>query len=263
LREGCVTLHTSASEIEKKELMKSENSYIKNFYDTFSKHLNIAGYNLRHYQIAKWIDKLCELDSSSNAMEIGCGPGHSTINLTSRIKEGQIVAVDISVENIEIAKKLHQKVENIDFVVSDMSDFKSDLKFDLILLPDVLEHIPIDQHNNLFNTLRRYLKDSGKVVIHIPDPEYLEFKHKTAKETLQVIDQPIHTDIISKNLRDTGLRMTFLQSYNLSSMDYDYQVIKLEPNDLELKDKPKHWDRSLKSRVRRRIDSLLGRKSFE
>ncbi|MFZ6050945.1 class I SAM-dependent methyltransferase [Halocola ammonii] len=243
--------------------MKQENKHIKTFYDTFSNHLNVSGYNFRHYQIAKWLDKLGNLNSSSNVLEIGCGPGHSTLNFVNRIKEGKIVAVDISEENIEFAKKLHSNVNNIEFHVTDMSDFSHDLKFDLVLLPDVLEHIPIDQHNDLFKTIRRHLKDLGVVLIHIPDPEYLEFKIETSKETLQVIDQPIHTDIIAKNLRDSGLRITFLQSYNLSSMDYDYQVIRLEPNDLELRDNPKPWDRSIKSRVRRRINSLLGKRSFE
>ena len=243
--------------------MKKDNNYIKSFYNKYSSSLNSAGYNFRHYHISKWLDKLVKIDDTHNALEIGCGPGHSILNLTNRIKKGKILGVDISEENISIAKEFHKDCPNLDFLVSDMSDFKSQIKFDLVLLPDVLEHIPINQHHQLFLTIRKYLKDTGAVIINIPDPDYLEFEHLTNKEKLQVIDQPIHTHIISDKLKNTGLKITYLECYSIDTFDFNYQIIKLQPNDLELSNKLKPWDMSFKNKIRRRINSIRGLKSFE
>ena len=243
--------------------MKRENNYIKSFYNNFSSNLNSSGYNFRHYHISKWLDNLVEINDDDNALEIGCGPGYSTYNLTKKISKGKILGIDISEENIAIAKKIHEKTSNVEFHVSDMSDFITDIKFDIVILPDVLEHIPFDQHHDLFKTIRSCLKDSGSVIINIPDPDYLEFEHVTNKENLQVIDQPIHTYILSEKLKDTGLKITHLQCYSIDTVCFNYQILKLQPNDLKLSSKLVPWDMSLKSRLRRRINTIRGIKSFD
>jgi len=242
--------------------MKNENVFIRDFYNEYSVGLNSTGYNHRHHSILKWLIKF-GIQPHYNVLEIGCGPGHSTLNFTSFIKSGKIVGVDISAENIKIAKELHKNNSNVEFIVSDMSDFSHELKFDVICLPDVLEHILIEQHHSLFKTLRNVLKDTGKIIIHIPDPEYLEYAHIHEKGELQIVDQPIHTYIISSSLKNTGLRITYLESYSLATKNYDYQIIRLEPNDLKPNYGSKPWDMSLKSRVRRKIKTVLGIKYFD
>jgi len=241
--------------------MKIENFFIRDFYDQFSVQLGKNGYNQRIYSIYKWLIKF-GVKPNYNVLEVGCGPGQSTVNFTKLIRTGKIVGVDISSENIKMAKELHKNNSDTEFIVSDMTDFTHHLKFDVICLPDVLEHILIEQHHNLFKVLRSVLKDDGKVIIHIPDPEYLEFVRQNEKEKLQITDQPIHTDIIASSLKGTGLRITYLESYSLETTENDYQIICLEPNDLNRKYVTKPWDRTLKSRIRRRINTILGKESL-
>ncbi len=241
--------------------MKNENIFIRDFYNEFSKTLNSNGYNYRMLNILKWLVKF-GVEPHYNALEVGCGPGHSTFNFVQLIKTGKIVGVDISSENIKTAKELHKGNPNVEFIVSDMTDFTHNLKFDVILLPDVLEHILIAQHHQLFKILRSVLKDRGKIIVHIPDPEYLEYIHVNRKDELQVTDQPLHTDIISSSLKGTGLRITYLESYSLEEIKNDYQVLCIEPNDLPYNYVKKPWDMSLKSKIRRKMDKLKGRKSL-
>ena len=91
------------------------------------------------------------LRKDSVVLEVGCGVGTLTVLLNKFLSKGKLVATDISDESIEKAKKRIPNSNKIDFFVTDMKDFSYSQKFDFIVLPDVLEHIPIDQHKELFS----------------------------------------------------------------------------------------------------------------
>ena len=205
--------------------MQHENrKQIADFYDQYSDQQKKIWVNIRHRSIMQRLQKN-GLNGSSNVLEIGCGVGTLTSLLVK--KAGQVLAVDISPASIEMAKKNLGNHSNIRFLVSDMSDFSTTEKFDLIVLPDVLEHIPVEQHHALFGKLKNVLSPKGKICIHIPDPYALEWIRKHTPELMQIIDQSLYTDQLLGSIYPHQLTLHKLERYCLQKELPDYQWIEL------------------------------------
>ncbi len=204
-------------------MSKSRNE-IAGFYDKYATQQTEIGVNIRHRTIMKRLKGL-GLNNQSNVLEIGCGIGTLTGLLAA--KAGKLLAVDISPESIERAKQRLGKFTNLTLMVSDMSDFTTTQKFDFVVLPDVLEHIPVEQHAGLFKTIAGVLKEEGRVCIHIPDPYYLEWVRANRPELLQIIDQSLYADLLIPSIYSTGLVLQKLERYALSMDAEDYEWIEL------------------------------------
>lgn len=199
-----------------------EEYYNKTWRDLDEKGLSKP--NNRHLII---MDKLKThgLKPDSNVLEIGCGIGTLSNLLSVYCKKGHITAVDISPETIKLAQYKFQNRRNLKFEVSDMSDWKHDNKFDIIVLPDVLEHIPYEQHNNLFEKLKSVCHVKTRILINIPHPIALEELRRTQKELLQIIDLPVHLDILCKSVYNIGYYINSVESYKVGFDQEDYQFI--------------------------------------
>jgi len=205
---------------------------VENYYDEFAAQQIKTGVNLRHFQILRFAIER-GLKKSSSVLEIGCGIGTFTGLLATYVKNGSVLATDISGESVAIARNRLSKKSNVEFVVTDMIDFSVEKKFDFIILPDVLEHIPIEQHPNLFKSISNNLTDNGKILIHIPHPLIIEHYHRSSPEILQVIDQAIHLDSLAPALYENGLMVLELKSYNLFHTTNDYQLISIQKHKAE------------------------------
>lgn len=194
---------------------------IKDFYDKYQFKFRP---NVRHYII---INKLLKagLKSTSHVLEIGCGNGSLTKLIAPKVKNGSITALDISSESIATAKHNLSGYRNIQFVISDVSDFSPSQKFDVVVLSDVLEHIREEYHEDLFKKIGECLSDDGFVFINIPEPKALEWIAEHRPENLQVIDLAIHSDVLMKIAYANGLYLTNLESYSIFSTPADSQSI--------------------------------------
>ncbi|MFY0689697.1 MAG: class I SAM-dependent methyltransferase [Cyclobacteriaceae bacterium] len=223
---------------------------VSEFYDEFTRLQLKSGINHRHLSIQRHLEKI-GLMPNSKVLEVGCGIGTvSELILRFLSKEGALTATDISPKSLEIARKKLAKYANVIIREIDLTTQEIDGDFDLIVLPDVIEHIPIDKHKSLFAKLSIRLKFGGCVFIHIPDPNHLEWTIKHNPTELQIIDQPIHTHILSANLLDTGLYIHHLESYSIYNNAPDYQAI-------VLKHIPKKSDYSTRNRFLH--DSMIRR----
>lgn len=204
-----------------------DNSKIKAYYDSYTERQSRVGVNARH----KSIFEKCiaaGLKPEHRVLEIGCGIGTFTSLIIPYICSGSILSMDISPKSIEIAKAGYSS-NNLEFVAADVTDYNLDGKeFDVIILPDVLEHIPIELHSKLFEKLSKILSPNGFVFIHIPNPYYLEWCHKHKPEMLQVIDQPIYTDELISNTTAYDFYIHEVHTYSIWIKDCDYQYIILK-----------------------------------
>jgi cyclopropane fatty-acyl-phospholipid synthase-like methyltransferase len=197
---------------------------IAEFYDEYSNQQSRIGVNIRHRTIMKRL-KSSGMTNESSVLEIGCGIGTLTSLLVK--KAGSLLAVDISPSSIEIAKKNLGHHSNISFLVSDMSNFDTSKKYDFIVLPDVLEHIPVEQHSALFKTFKSILAENGKICIHIPDPYALEWIRANQPELLQIIDQSIYSNLLTDSIYQADLALHKLERYCLQKTLPDYQWIEV------------------------------------
>ena len=203
-------------------------SPVANYYDKFSEQQLNEGANDRHIRILEWVKKF-KPGKEDSILVIGCGIGIETGLLGNIVKRGKITATDISPESIEIAKQKLKHLKNLTLLAGDIIELDIAGEFDFIVLPDVLEHIPIEQHSTLFKKLKNLLKDTGIILIHIPNPYNLRWDQVHEKDTLQIIDQPIYTNALVPNVYPHGLYIHYLETYSIWKVNNDYQVIVLKP----------------------------------
>lgn len=213
---------------------------VSDFYDEYTEQQFQKGIHIRHRTILQNLKK-AGLKSSSKVLEIGCGIGTVTHLIAKATPNGKVLAVDISPKSIDMARRFNQQFNHVEFVVSDMTDFNRPEKFDFVVLPDVIEHIPLEQHPNLFQVISQHMHEGSTVAINIPHPLYLTWVREHQPELLQVIDQPIHTDELLRNTYGAGLFLHYLESYSLFTEENDYQWILLKqrvvPEKVNLKSK--------------------------
>ena len=124
----------------------------------------------------KIILKLCKGDS---ALDLGCGIGMITKELSGIFK--RVVAVDGSAKKIQIAKS-RVKENNVVFENKLFEDFEPNIKFDTIIVSNVLEHV-----NNpvlLLKRIRNWLNSGGIVVATVPNAKAF---HKKIGKSMGII----------------------------------------------------------------------------
>ena len=103
---------------------------------------------------------LDNINSGDIVLDVGCGNGALAYDLAQKAK--RVVGIDLSPENIKIAKKKYS-APNIDYQVGDATRDLSDEKFDVIILSNVLEHI-----ENRIEFLKKIKALSPKILIRVP-----------------------------------------------------------------------------------------------
>ena len=202
---------------------------VKEYYDTFKEHQKQLGINIRHRTIFKNL-KNAGLKPNSNVLEIGCGIGTVSNLILKFITEGSFVGLDISPESINMAKNFNAFHKKAEFMVNDMSNFTHKTKFDFVVFPDVLEHIPVEQHANIFETVSKLITPDAVILINIPEPNYLNWVRENDPKKLQIIDQSLSMQDLLNNVYPYGFKLYSMNPYSLHYDVNDYLSIVLKKN---------------------------------
>ncbi|MFN8116743.1 MAG: methyltransferase domain-containing protein [Bacteroidia bacterium] len=200
---------------------------VKEYYDTFKEHQKKLGINIRHRTILKNL-KNAGLKTNSNVLEIGCGIGTVSHLILKQIPEGSFVGLDISSESIKMAQQFNAFHKKAEFMVNDMSNFTHKTKFDFVVFPDVLEHIPVEQHANIFKTISELTTPNATVIINIPEPNYLNWVRANEPSRLQIIDQSLSMQDLLNNCYPYGFKVYSIIPYSLHYDVNDYLAIVLK-----------------------------------
>ena len=117
---------------------------------------------------------LPHLTPEHHVLDVGCGPGTVTIDLTEVVSSGHVTGIDISEEVIEIARRaMHDSdVHNVDFEVGDVYGLSFDDKsFDVVYAHQVLQHL--SKPVAALSEMRRVLRDGGLLAVR--DSDYAAF----------------------------------------------------------------------------------------
>ena len=208
--------------------MNMDNRNVTEYYDNLIAEQVASGINDRIYHLYKKLLGL-GLKSNSTILELGSGIGTMTFLLSKYVKEGKIEAVDLSPQSIEFSRQ-RIKSPNIFFAAADVVTYRPAAQnIDFITLFDIIEHIPIDKHNDLFHNIAVNSNEHTKILINIPNPASIEYDQKNNPEALQIIDQPVPLSLILKNLEANGLTLLSFETYSIWS-ENDYQFLVIEKN---------------------------------
>lgn len=229
----------------------------RTFYDNFASRQLAVGVNERHRAILGWLRRF-GLRRDHRVMEIGCGVGTVTGLLAGFLNgRGSIFATDLSPRSVEAAASNLAGTRNVILRAGDVLEIEVEGPFDVLVLPDVIEHIPLNLHPRLFGRLARWVASDGFILLHYPNPLHLEWCHLHRPEQLQLIDQPVHADNLTQNAYAAGLYLDYLQTYSIWVREGDYVVAVLRPrrDPMTFTDLPEKKP-SIMARVRGKVERV-------
>jgi len=118
--------------------------------------------------VIPYINEVFPITENTEVLEIGCGEGgnlQAFLNLQCRC-----VGIDINENQIDNARLFyedHPHKDKIEFICSDIYEVdRKDLRFDLIMMRDVIEHIPNQEF--FMQYVKKFLKTNGVIFFGFP-----------------------------------------------------------------------------------------------
>jgi len=199
-------------------------SETKDFYEGFTEEVLLEDFhrfNLRQDAVRRLCDEF--VPRGARVLEIGCGVGINVKHL--RRTASRVVGVDISDRSIEIAKE-YAGSPHTEFRVLDILEGAGELTplgpFDVVVLPDVIEHVPKERYSALFAAVERLLARPGRVLITYPSPEYQEYLKANEPNALQLVDETVELDDI---IRHTSLELVHFSYKNVWNKNQYVHVV--------------------------------------
>lgn len=117
--------------------------------------------------VVPFISDLVNLNNETTVLEIGCGEAG---NLKPFVDMGcSCTGIDISCSRIEMANEFykdHINRKNLTLICEDIYKVNPDKKYDVIIMRDVIEHIP--NQEKFMGFVKAFLKTEGKFFLAFP-----------------------------------------------------------------------------------------------
>lgn len=166
--------------------------YRKHIYDKYASVVQDAGLLFDCAGAEHW-GKACSTylrgwlpsKEDSAIIDVGCGRGWLLYFLKGR-KYTNICGVDISPEQVQLAKQICENVTRVDAI--EYLTNKSPAVFDLIIGFDLIEHFRKDEVIRFLDVCHKALRPGGRLILQTPNAEspwglmirYGDFTHETA-----------------------------------------------------------------------------------
>ncbi len=130
----------------------------------------------RRWAMASIASHLKELKGNERILDVGCGDGRITADISRFIPKGTILGIDPSKSMLDWAKKQYSSLEYPNLFFQEGSFTHPNLfePFDLIF-SNLAIHCSLDQYT-AFKNLARLLKPEGKLILSIHSLDNIEWK---------------------------------------------------------------------------------------
>jgi len=111
-------------------------------------------------------------------IDIGCGDGRLTreIGLSFPLIESK--GVDYSQRAVNLATAMNEDIPGLSFERMDITEVNFPKKYDVAILMEVFEHIPIGETQSFLSGVHRTIKPGGMLLLTVPHSnKALEYKH--------------------------------------------------------------------------------------
>lgn len=197
-----------------------ERTKIVDYYDAFLPHLahDHVVENKRHNRAKVKLGTL--IHRGDNVLDLGCGTG-----LTSKFMAqlgAKVTAVDISPKLIEFAKA-NSAHENVEYFVSDITEYDTSKQYDAIVLVDVFEHVLNADISRLMKTIANHSSSDTWIFLNIPDERYQKAAQERVPERLQIEDNGYSIAEIQALFRGIGYEIVDISIYGIDA-DCQYNM---------------------------------------
>jgi 2-polyprenyl-3-methyl-5-hydroxy-6-metoxy-1,4-benzoquinol methylase len=144
-------------------MIKNKKQTLKNEHLAFFNSLpdgNLIPPSLEYKTLSDFIN----IQPNESLLEVGCGSGQHSLELSKNFKN--IITCIEPLKNRtsqlkNVVKK--NKIKNLKIKNCSIQEFNSKIKFDIILIINVIHHTP--NRNNTIKCLRKFLKPNGRIIM--------------------------------------------------------------------------------------------------
>lgn len=175
----------------------------------------------RRWAMAFLAPSLKQLNGDEKILDIGCGDGKITADISKFIPQGTITGIDPSQAMLDWAKKQYSPLEypNVTFHEGGFLEPQTDGLFDVIISNCALQHC-LDQAR-AFKTLSALLKPNGKLFLSIPAIDNMAWKQ--ARKNLQSTEK---WAVYWKNVAPR--KFLSIQEYALLLSESNFSLLRIE-----------------------------------
>lgn len=148
--------------------------YSSCYWDENTKNLDQAEDNM----LALYLDR-GEFKDGQDILELGCGWGSLTLYMAKHLPNSKITAVSNSHSQREYieAQAKQRGLDNIRIITCDVNELHIDQSFDRVVSIEMFEHMR--NYQDLFSRISMWLKEEGKLFVHIFCHRYLMYPFET------------------------------------------------------------------------------------
>jgi len=180
-----------------------EKGILRKFYARIIGYTHIGGY-IRFLYVKNLLKRI----SFKRVLDVGCGDGSFSFYLARKYPTIKIDSFDISKDKIAKCQAILNELtfKNIEFFCKDLREISYCNEHDLVLMIDVLEHIPINDSHLVIKKLFEAIKPGGYLLLHLPIQKTKRIFNESLFKKAAMDVQETHKD----NLWDTHKIMLLL-----------------------------------------------------
>ena len=152
--------------------------YIGQFENNHFKHFFLDTWSINYVSTIEYLLPKIDARPNSRIVDIGCGDGRFSRELALAFQSSIIIGIDFSRRAIALSSAMNPDIANLKFQSLDITNQHTLDPFDISVLMEVFEHIPIEDAIHFMGSVRALLKDGGVLYLTVPhENKPLEYKH--------------------------------------------------------------------------------------
>lgn len=179
-------------------------------------------------RIEKIVEFMQPITKDIKILEVGCGTGNVSEVIINFIDFGVFIGVDISDKMLELAREKIRS-DKVVFLKGDAQNLQfKDNSFDYVITSEVLEHM--QDSKKALSEWSRVLKDSGKIIITIPNRNSVHSLYKKMYgKSKQIIDHPFTVKEIYGLCKKVDLKILEMFALNYLPPSIPWKIKRLFP----------------------------------
>jgi len=166
--------------------------------------------------------------NAKNILDLGCGIGWSSYEISRYFPDVSILAMDLSKNLVQTGRKIFA-AKNIHYETMDITSenfLNKDNIFDAIVMIDVYEHIPKNKREFFHKAIDKSLSRKGRIILTCPTIYHQKWLKENKPEGLQPVDEDITLSDLENFAKSvSGIVMDFQEKTIWRKNDYFHATI--------------------------------------
>jgi cyclopropane fatty-acyl-phospholipid synthase-like methyltransferase len=150
------------------------------------------------------------LKNDIEILELGCGTGHNSYNLTKEYKACKVTLVDSNKGALAASKKRFKKY-NVELINDDVMELKEESKYDLVHSQGLIEHFQGTDLDKIIRIHANYVKKGGYLLLFYPTPTITYKAIRKVAELLRIWifsdEIPLKSEYVKNLVEKKGFRL--------------------------------------------------------